>query len=81
MDHYSPEHSCGTVKVELDLSNYATKTYLKGATGIDTSKADLAILKTKVDNLDTDKIKADPADLSRLSNIVDYNIARKACVR
>ena len=27
----------GNVKVELDLSNYATKTDLKGAAGIDTS--------------------------------------------
>ena len=29
--------SLGKVKVELDLSNYATKTDLKNATGTDTS--------------------------------------------
>ena len=32
------EHSGENVKVELDLSNYATKTELKGTTGVDTSK-------------------------------------------
>ena len=38
-------------KVELDLSNYVTKTYLKNATGVDTSKVakkvDLASLKSE----------------------------------
>ena len=46
----------GKVKVELDLSNYATKADLKNATGVDTSKfakkADLASLKSEVDKLD-----------------------------
>ena len=46
------------VKVELDLSNYATKTDLKNATGVDTSsfakKTDLANLKSDVDKLDID---------------------------
>ena len=27
----------GNVKIELDLSNYITKVYLKGAKGVDTS--------------------------------------------
>ena len=49
------------VKVELDLSNYATKMDLKNATGIDTSsfakKFDLAKLKSNVDKLDVDKLK------------------------
>ena len=35
----------GNVKIELDLSNYAAKTYLKAATGVDisnlTTKPDL----------------------------------------
>ena len=48
----------GRVKVELDLSNYATKAELKNATGADTSKfakmADLANLKPEVDKLDID---------------------------
>ena len=47
------------MKVEWDLSNYATKTYLKNATRIDTSfakKVDLANLKSNVDKLDVDKL-------------------------
>ena len=51
----------GRVKVELDLSNYATKADLKNATGMDTSifakKIDLANLKPNVDKLDFDKLK------------------------
>ena len=49
------------VKVELDLSDYATKTDFKNATEIDTSsfakKVDLASLKSDLDNLDIDKLK------------------------
>ena len=38
MSEYFPEpKSLGKVKVELDLPNYATKTNLKNATGIDAS--------------------------------------------
>ena len=44
-----PKSFGGRVKVELDLSNYATKTGLKNATGVDTSdfakKTDTANLK------------------------------------
>ena len=51
------------------------KANLKGASGIDistlTSKTDLAGMKTKADNLDVDKLKNVPADLSKLSNVVD----------
>ena len=47
--------SLGKVKVELNLSNYATKTELKNATGTDTSSfaknIDLASLKSDVDKL------------------------------
>ena len=40
MSKYFPEpkYSKGRVKVELDLSDYSTKAYLKNATRIDTSK-------------------------------------------
>ena len=54
-----PKSSEGRVKVELDLSNYATKADLKNATGVDTSKfvekVDLANLKCNVDKLDINK--------------------------
>ena len=47
------------VKVELDLSNYATKADLKTAAGVDTSrfarKVDLANLRSNVEKLDIDK--------------------------
>ena len=62
MSKYFPEpkSSGGRVKVELDLSNYATETDLKNATGVDTSKfakkVDLANLKSDVDKLDIDKV-------------------------
>ena len=56
------------MKVELDLSNYATKTDLKNASGVDTStfakKVDLANLKSGVDKLDIDKLKNVPSGLS-----------------
>ena len=63
MSKYFPEpkSSGRRVKVELDLSNYATKTDLKNATVVDTSKfaknVDLANLKSNVDKLDIDKMK------------------------
>ena len=60
------------MKVELDLSNYVTKTNLKKATGVDTSsfakKTDLANLKSDVDN---DKLKNIPTNLSNLKSKVD----------
>ena len=62
------------VKVELDLSNYATKTDSKNATGIDTSsfakKVDLANLKSNVDELDIDKLKNLATNLSNLKSKV-----------
>ena len=63
MSEYFPKpKSLGSnVKVELNLSNYARKTDLGNATGIDTSdfpkKTDLANLKFDADKLDLDKLK------------------------
>ena len=74
MSEYFPElkSSGRRVKVELDLSNYATKTDLQNATGVDTSKfakkVDLANLKSNVDNLDIDKLKNVPTNLSNLKS-------------
>ena len=53
---FSEPKSLGrTVKVELDLSNYATKADLKNASGLDKSKfakkVDSANLKSDADNL------------------------------
>ena len=70
-----PKSSGGKVKVELDLSNYATKTDLKNATGADTSKfakkVDLGNLKFNVDKLDIDKLKNVPTNLNNLKSKVD----------
>ena len=70
-----PKSSEGRVKVELDLSNYATKADLKNARGVDTSrfakKVDLANLKSNVDKLDVDKLKNVPSGLSSLKSKVD----------
>ena len=77
MSEYFPEpkSSRGRVKVELDLSNYATKTDLKNITDVDTSKfdkkVDLANLKSNVDKLDIDKLKNLPTNLSNLKNKAD----------
>ena len=76
MSEYFPElESLGKVKVELDLSNYATKTDFKNAARINTSifakKVDLASLKPNIDKLDTDKLKNVPTKLKNLKNKVD----------
>ena len=70
-----PKSFGGRVKVELDLSNYATKADSKNATGVDRSKfakkVDLASLKSNVDKLDIDKLKNVPTNLSNLQIKVD----------
>ena len=70
MSQYFPPHenSSKDIKVELDLSNYARKDDLKDITHVDTSsntsKTDLAALKTEVDKIDTDKLKTVLDDLA-----------------
>ena len=59
--YLQPHKSSGTnIKVELDLSNYATKTDLKNVTHVDVSsfasKTNQANLKTEVDKLDITKL-------------------------
>ena len=77
MSEYFPEPKSlgGKVKVELDLSNYAIKTDLKNATGIDTSsfakKVDLANLKPNVDKSFIEKLKNVLTNLRNLKSKVD----------
>ena len=72
MSEHFPElkSSGGKAKVELDLSNYATKVDLKNETGVDTSKfakkVDLASLKSNVHKLDIVKLKNVPNYLNNL---------------
>ena len=58
--HFPPYRTFGgSVKVELDLSSYATKTDLKNVTHVDVSnfalKSNLASLKNEVDKKDVGK--------------------------
>ena len=72
MSDYFPEpkSSGGRVKVELDLSNYATKGYLKNSTDVDTSKftkkIGLAHLKYNLNQLGIDKLKNVQTNLKNL---------------
>ena len=80
--YFPPYTSSGrSIKVELDLNNYVTKSDLKNATHVDVSsfasKANLAILKTEVDKLDIDKLTPVPNDLAKLSNVVKSDVVKK----
>ena len=83
MSKYFPPYnnSREKMKVELDLSNNATKDNVKNITHVDVSsfvsKANLVALKTEVDKLDTDKLKTTPADLAKLTNAVDNELVKK----
>ena len=75
------KNSSNNIKVELDLTNYATKTDLKNITHVDVSsyasKTNLAALKTKVDKIDVDKLKIVTNDLAKLSNVVKNDVVKK----
>ena len=85
MSQYSPKlfnsHFGDSVKVKLDLSNYATKADIKNISHVDTSslalKTNFASLKTEVDKLDIDKLVPIPVDLSKLSDAVKNDVVRK----
>ena len=74
----------GNIKVEVDLSNYGTKTDLKNVTHNDTSgfimKTNLTILKTEVDKLDIEKLAPVPVDLSKVSDAVKNDVVKKNCI-
>ena len=70
------------INVKVDLSNYATKTDIQNILYVDTLsfalKTNLAHLKTEVDKLDIDKLAPVPVDLSKLSDVVKKDVAKKA---
>ena len=83
MSYYPPyKSSSNNGKVELDLTNYATKTDLKNITHVDVSsfasKTNLAALKTEVDKIDADKLKTTPTDLAKLTNAIENDVVKKA---
>ena len=64
------------------MLKYATKDGSKYTTGLDISKLDdkfdLADLKSNIENLDFEKLETTPVDLSKLSNAVKTDVAKKA---
>ena len=81
--YYPPyKNNSNSINVELDLTNYATKTDLKNITHTDVSsfasKTNLAALKTEVDKINTDKLKTVSDDLAKLSNVVKNDVVKKA---
>ena len=83
MSHYfpTPLSDYKDIKVNIDLSNYATKKEINDITHVDTSnfalKTNLANLKTEVHKLDIDKLVPVPTDLSKLSNVVKNDVVKK----
>ena len=83
MSQYVPPYrsSGRNIKVELDLSSYATKTDLKNVTHVDASsfalKTNLANLNTEVDKIDLAKLTAVPDDLAKLSNVVKMMLSKR----
>ena len=80
--YYPPYKSySNNIEVKLDLTNYATKDYVKNITHVDVnsfaSKTNLAALKTEVDKIDVDKLKTTPTDLAKLSNVVKNDVVKK----
>ena len=77
-------HFGDSIKIKINLSNYATKTDIKNISHVDTSsfalKTNLANLKPEVDQLDIDKLVPIPAALSKLSNVVKNDVAKKNCL-
>ena len=82
MSYYPPYRSSrNNMKVELDLSSYATKDDVKNITHVDVSgfvsKTNLAALKTELDKIDADKLKTTPIDLAKLTDAIEHDVVKK----
>ena len=83
MSQYFPPYrgASNDIKVELDISNYATKDDVKNITHVDVSsyatKTNLAALKSEVDKIDTDKLKKVPSDLAKLSMLLKMMLLKR----
>ena len=78
--YFPPYTETEIVKIDLDLSNYATQKYLSNLhikTFDFALKTNLAALKTKVDKLDIDKSKFVPDDLDKLSKGIQVDFTKK----
>ena len=75
MSQYFPksyEPFGGDINVKVELSNYATKTYIK-----DALKSNLASLKIELDKLNIDELVPVPVDLGKLSDVVKNDVVKK----
>ena len=74
----------GDINVNVDLSNYATKTDIRNISHVDISsfalKSNLASLKTEVDKVDIDKLVHVALDLNKLNDVVKNDVVKKNCV-
>ena len=85
MSQYFPKtfnsHFGDSIKVKIDLSNYATKTDIKNILQVDTSSfaliTNLANLKSEVDKLDIEKSAPVLVDLRKLSDVEKNDVAKK----
>ena len=78
---YFPEsctHKISKIQRELDLPDYAIKSNLKNARGVDTLKFDKqddsASLKTETDQLNICKLEATSAGSSKLSDVLESKV-------
>ena len=80
----SPSSHNENIKVEIDLTNYATKKDINDNSHVDTSKfalkTNLSNLKTEVNKLDIDKLATVPVDLSKLSNVVKNDVVKRLII-
>ena len=80
MSYFREPYNCSKKEVELDLSNYATKSDLRSEAGVDTSKCakevDLASLKSDVHGLDIDELKTVSVNLSNLSYVAKTKLLK-----
>ena len=77
MSQYFPkpyEPFGGDINVKVDLLDYATKTDIKNISHVDTSNF---ALKTNLANLKIDKLVPVTTDLSKLSDVVKNDVAKK----
>ena len=85
MSQYFPKlfksHFGDSIKVKIDLSNYARKTDIKIISHVDNSsytlKTNLANLKTEVDKLDIHQLVPILVGLSKLSDAVKNDVVNK----
>ena len=83
MSKYFPSYKSSgkSIRVNLTLSNYATKTDLKNVTHVDVSnfalKTSFASFKTKVEKLDIHNLVPIPKDLAKLSNGVKMMLSKR----